>query len=250
VRGGRASDPGPAQYVEILSDNATGKLPLVVGGQAVNLWALTFEKSVPDLASHKPFTSLDCDVVASQAWVRTIAPKHHLKYRTFRAGQASPAVGVIYIPLGSSNTEVQVLRNIRGLSQKELESSAVELLFDDKQFRVINPISLLKAKLANVVELDQTERQDVRHVTILTYCVCHFLKLQVQQYIDTEITARDCVEVCDFAARVISSENAARVAMEYDVDFTNVIPKTELMRIGDPKFENFLSKRLPSLGLA
>lgn len=249
MRSGRASDAGPAEYVEILSDKATGKLPLVVGGQAVNLWALTFEKSAKDLASHKPFTSVDCDVVASQGWVRTIAPKHHLKYRTFRAGAASLAVGVIHIPLASGDTEVQVLRNIRGLSQKELESSAVELLFDGRQFRVINPISLLKAKLANVVELNQTERQDVRHVIILTYCVRGFLKMQLQAYKNKEITARDCVEICDFAAQVISSENAARVAIEYGVDFTNLIPKEDLKRVSEPKFENFLSKRLPSLGL-
>lgn len=249
MRSGRASDPGPTEYVEILSDKATGKLPLVVGGQAVNLWALTFEKSAKDLASQKPFTSLDCDVVASQAWVRTVASKHHLKYRTFRAGGASLAVGVIYIPLESGNTEVQVLRNIRGLSQKQLESSAIELLFDDRQFRVINPISLLKAKLANVVELDQAKRQDVRHVIILTYCVCGFLKMQLQDYKNKEITARDCVEICDFAAQVISSDNAARVASEYDVDFRNVIPKKDLKRVSESKFENFLSKRLPSLGL-
>jgi hypothetical protein len=249
VREGRTGDHGPQEYSDILSDDALGELPLIVGGQAVNLWALIYEKSERMLAAHRPFTSVDCDVVANQDWVRDAAAKHHLKFRTFKAGQASPAVGVIYIPLSSGDTELQVLRSIRGVTRKEIELAAVQLLFNGREYRVLNPISLLKAKIANVLELNQRKRQDVRHVIILGLCVTGFITEQIRSYKKEKITARDCVEICEFAARVITSKEAARVANEYGIDFKNVIPAKELLRTNEPKFRNFVQKRLPSLGL-
>jgi hypothetical protein len=249
VSQGRTGDHGPQDYLDILSDEALGELPVIVGGQAVNLWALIYEKSQRALSSHRPFTSVDCDVVADQDWVRQAATKHDLKFRTFKAGQASPAIGVIFIPLASGDTELQVLRNIRGLTRKEMESSAVQLLFDGRQFRALNPISLLKAKIANVLELNQKDRQDLRHVTILGLCVTGFLREQIRLYKKGEITGRDCVEICDFAAQVITSQNAVRVASEHGVEFAEIIPTSELLRTKEPKFRNFVEKRMPSLGL-
>jgi hypothetical protein len=105
----------------------------------------------PELEKFRPFTSKDCDVVASSEWTRKIADQHGLKWRTFRAGQASPAVGVIYIPLPKNETgEVQVLRDVMGLNRKEIQQATSTVEMDGKFYQIVDPIALLKAKLSNI----------------------------------------------------------------------------------------------------
>lgn len=92
----------PTYYHYLLTETVGDEQAVLVGGQAVNLWALVFLNDEPELKKCRPFTSKDCDVVASTEWTRKIADQYRLNYRTFRAGQASPAVGVISIPLSKN----------------------------------------------------------------------------------------------------------------------------------------------------
>jgi hypothetical protein len=158
----------PTDYQQVLTDPINDEQPLIVGGQAVNLWALAFLNSEPELERFQPFTSKDCDVVASKNWIYQIAEKYGLEAHTVRAGQASPAVGFIVIPLAKKETtEVQVLRAVAGLSNKELRESTSRVDFNGKVYRVIDPIALLKAKLNNVRYFDQKDRNDIQHVHTL-----------------------------------------------------------------------------------
>jgi hypothetical protein len=50
----------PQDYAHLLSSSEQGEFPVLVGGQAVNLWALLFLDEEPSLGQFLPFTSSDC----------------------------------------------------------------------------------------------------------------------------------------------------------------------------------------------
>ncbi|MEY2880478.1 MAG: hypothetical protein RLZZ15_2858, partial [Verrucomicrobiota bacterium] len=60
----------PAEFAEILS---TGDLPLIVGGQAINIWAESYAGRVAGLEGFLPFTSRDADIHGSRAQAEAIA---------------------------------------------------------------------------------------------------------------------------------------------------------------------------------
>jgi hypothetical protein len=69
--------------------------PLLVGGQAVNLWAQVFLGERPELGALRPFVSRDCDVVGDVAMLQGLAGTGQWKATFSRKGQASPVVGFL-----------------------------------------------------------------------------------------------------------------------------------------------------------
>lgn len=97
----------------------------------MNFWALRFLDAEPELNDFSPFLSGDCDVVASANWLRDAGIKHGLSYRTFKAGQASPAVGWIRLPSANNREiELQVLRDVHGLPRAEAIAATFDVMFE------------------------------------------------------------------------------------------------------------------------
>lgn len=226
-----------------------GELPIVIGGQAVNLLAILFLNDEPELTKFSPFLSGDCDVLASANWLRTTAEKHTLSYKTFRAGQASPAVGWIRLPGGEKGEiELQVLRDVLGLTQKEVSNSAFDVMLDGKPVRVLTPMKLLEAKIANLLKIPQEGRHDLEHVQILIHCVRAALRKEIGLMDKGETTARNCINVLEGTVRLITSDDARSVAGKFGVDFTKAIPLAEIRAREEAPFRNFAEKRLGRLG--
>ncbi len=66
---------------------------------------------------------------------------------------------------------IEVINSVNGLTSEDLADPDLLELRPGQVYRVPSPIILLKAKLANATQLDQTRRQDVRHVQMLIPCV-------------------------------------------------------------------------------
>ena len=238
----------PEDYVNLLSSPEQGEFPVLVGGQAVNLWALLFLDEEPSLGQFYPFTSLDCDVVATATWLQRVAEKHGFPYKLFRAGQASPAVGSIYLPVGGKyEIELQVLREIAGLTKDAIADAAFKIEFKGKPLRVLNPTALLKAKITNLHILPQKDRHDFQHVQILIRCIHAALKRQIALLDEGAITARKCVNAFEAVARVITSSEAKSVAEKFGIDFKQAFPLGKLNGRKESQFGNFIQKRLPSI---
>jgi hypothetical protein len=152
--------------------------PLLVGGQAVNLWAQVFLGERPELGALRPFLSRDCDVVGDVAMLQGLAGTGQWKVTFSRKGQASPGVGFLSGKDECGNDLViEVLHTVRGLGPKDLEQEAV-VDIEGKRYRTLSPVLLLKAKLANYLELPQREagidRNDLKHLRILVPCVAGY----------------------------------------------------------------------------
>lgn len=140
----------------------------IVGGQAVNIWAITYldsnEESRTSLGSH------DLDVLARMkvaeiiaalpSWKNEKPPMWSFDRRLLRLTSRAEDGRVLV---------VEVLSKVHGLDKEDLEA-VVEVEKDGVKYRALDPVAMLKAKVANVRELDQAgppPRQDRAHLHII-----------------------------------------------------------------------------------
>jgi hypothetical protein len=163
----------PADFAPLL---ATDKPLLLVGGQAVNLWALYYRDRTVELA---PFVSRDADVLGDRETLKTLGKLAGAKPQFFPLRPPSNEVGVVIAKDASGRPLlIEVLRHVHGVSDKELREPSYTLAIGDGQIQVQvpGPIALLQAKIANVADLKQTGRQDARHVLILARLMPGYLE--------------------------------------------------------------------------
>jgi len=156
-------------FREILSNPIDGQLPLLVGGHAVNLWALSYQKRIGrEMDQWLPLTSKDLDVFGTLAVLEGMKARFGGKYRL--SGPRSPVIGQMLVTLVGVERQIDVLREVYGLQRQELAGEAVILKIDangeSHAIRVLPAIPLLQAKIANLANLDQANRNDFKHVNL------------------------------------------------------------------------------------
>src|SRR6266849_10151998 len=153
--------------------------PLLIGGQAVNLWAQVFLKDIPELEELKPFLSKDCDLFGSQELLLQLAQKTKWRVIFSPKGQPSPVTGyLMHTDAQGQSLLVEVLYSVKGLTLEELQREVLVRL-GNRTYKTLSPVTLMKAKLANFVELPQNtpgqERNDLKHIRIIIPCVAAYL---------------------------------------------------------------------------
>jgi hypothetical protein len=149
----------------------------IIGGQAVNVRAITYL----DPAHSRPagFGSHDLDVLARTQASRIIAALPGWRYEktplwAFTDGRV---LRLMSRAEDGRDLVVEVLTSVRGLDRGDLEA-VVQIKQDDVTYRLLDPIAMLKAKPANIREIDQEgppPRQDRAHLQIIAKCVPPFL---------------------------------------------------------------------------
>lgn len=220
--------------------------PLLIGGQAVNLWAKVMLQQVPELDRLQPFLSKDCDVYGTSDFLLRHASTKPWKVTFSKKGQPSPVVGYLYAEKTRGKPLlVEVLYSVKGLTPKDVTKvSEVEL--DGKTYRTLNPVTLLKAKLANYTELPQNtpgqERNDLKHIKILVPCVSNFIS-QAHARVQNAQQERKLVDLLEETLQVIRSERAVRTAHEQEINFMICFPPA-LSSSTHSRIQNFYTKHL------
>jgi hypothetical protein len=200
--------------------------PLIIGGQAVNLWALTFSGSLPQLRELRPFVSRDLDIVGDRELVGKIAAATGFKH-TF-SGRRSATLVVGYLKGKDPNGDeilIEVLHGVNGLNPSEIQKHRVFLELDGKKYLTLDPPALLKAKIANANELNQASRQDVHHVRILTHCVAGYLHREHEGAAAGSMSQRDLVKLLQFVRSTVTEEAGQRIAKRHGIDFALCFPE-------------------------
>lgn len=237
----------PRRPDEFASYLKTPEPVLVVGGQAVNLWALYFGDVTADLA---PFVSADADVLGNRETLESLGRVAKTKPQFFPLRPPSNEVGVVTIPGSDGNTLlVEVLRSVHGVTEAELRNPAYLFELGEARTRVLvpGPIALLRAKVANAHDLDQTGRQDFRHVQILARILPKYL----QQLADTAaskspgaLTDRTVVDYAETLLKLLREPKSKKVFGELGIPrtalFLGLVTPPYL-----PKLGQFLKIRLP-----
>lgn len=230
--------------------NAAGVTPVVVAGQAVNIWGKVLRDWNREHFPHKPkiddlipLTSEDMEILrttgtsAVDQFTGVIGKPDAVDPFAKAAG---PDYKTIYLRNAEGSFKIQVLAWVNGLDNKEIEKRTVLLDLGQRKATVLvpDPIVLLTGKIANLHRLDQKHRQDFKHVQILINCV-HAVIGQTAQAPDGTRNALNLIKRFQELAR---SKYARDVQKKYSIDWNHCIP-IEVIRVESatkPELKNFL----------
>jgi hypothetical protein len=228
---------GFADIADVASTPSAGVLPIIVGGQAVNVWAIFYLPRVGNLLQlHAPFVSKDLDLYGPREILDDLSKRYGVPVTL--SPPRFPAIGQVVISKGDKVLKVELLNNIRGISHPGTEN-AVDLRVEGIDLRVLDAISCLKAKIANAADLEQTDRQDVKHVKIMKICAREFVKdilARAEQKLDTERGVVDCLGDLQDTLR---SANAQKANQKWGISFKDVMPMEAIQQSILPKVQNF-----------
>ena len=230
----------------------TKPLPLVIGGQAVNIWACYFASTNEKLQRMQPFTSKDCDLFGNAETLQHVASVTGWGVSCSPKGKASPVVGFVSgTDSKGAKLTIEVLYSVRGLNSDDLKQGVLVQL-DHREYKTLSPIALLKAKVANLCELPQKQsgghRDDLRHVEILVPCIAGYIAEAYKRLEEGQISERGLVNMLEATRRVLTAENANKVRDQYQVDFSGCFPQS-IRNSSVARIKNFCDHRMPSLGI-
>lgn len=242
-----ASEVG--DFKQVLSTSINGQLPLLVGGHAVNLWAEVYRERIgPELERWLPLTSKDLDLFGTTDLLDALKKEFGGAVRL--SGPRSPVVGQLVVSFGGIDRKIDVLRDVVGLGFRELssESMIVGMAIDGEiyRIRVLPIITLLQAKIANLAKLDQTTRNDFKHVSIMLLIVREYLCEVVSTAESGILDSRAAIGQLEHFRRVISTPESLKCATEHGIRFDGVWPRDLLTSAKDSRIQNFVKHRLPA----
>lgn len=226
--------------LELIYSEPTGRI-VIVGGQAVNFWADRYVPDKSELLAYRPFTSRDLDLLGNIANAYRLASKTRGVLEKPHRRAASPVLANVEVKAGKVVRSVQFLKSVRGVTNREIDDNAVQFVVGDVKISVADPITMLKAKLHNLVELDQQGRNDRNHVEILRLCVPVFLERQLAAADETDAAARQCLRSIQRILGLSRFPIAGRLGQ---FDWTLLIPISRLRKVRNARLQKFREQQL------
>jgi hypothetical protein len=174
------------EYLVLLRQrDSTGQPFIIVGGHATNFWGEFYSEREPKLKDLLPFVSKDLDLIGTETEAARVAPRigWHLSPPVVGGG---PVQAILSSEPGGEGLAADFLSQIKGVSHDTIIENArdgsvrVPETNETVTVRVLDPVLLLAGKIRNAVDIEQNQpekpRQDVKHITMLTLCVPHFLE--------------------------------------------------------------------------
>jgi hypothetical protein len=233
-----------SEFSDVLS--AVSRLPrdlhvVLVGGHAVNAWAIAFESRIRDsLIPLHPLKSDDLDLCASRSV--TLLLHQELGGKLVLGDVRQIIDGRLVLGSEPDTREIDVLRGIFGVLTQELKST-VPLIVAGHEIQVLAPHVLLKGKLANLLHLDQTNRNDGKHVELMLLVLREFLA-------DSVATAaagneRAVLGLLKDVLDVLNSADGREFCRRFGRSFADILPSNALNASTSAKIQRFAKEYLP-----
>jgi len=154
-----------------LSDilRASGKIAILVGDQALAVWANFYRVALPTELTVN--VTRDADFIGSVDTALAIkASLSNRDWKFYRVSPGAPSPVTAQLTLESSNgiKEIDFLGSIIGIRTDDLRSRAVTLqLPDDLEVTVLHPLDVLASRLHNLAELpEKRNNKGVAHAQL------------------------------------------------------------------------------------
>lgn len=213
---------------------------LLVGGHAVNVWALNYyDRAASEITPHEPLTSSDMDIFATRNALVWLGRELGSEVRF--AGPREIVLGAMEILVEGRPFLLEGLRSVKGVTAQELEGRAL-LVVGGNEILVPLPHVLLKAKLVNALDLDQADRQDIKHAKLLAIVLREYFRDLMDAV--TDDTEREILAIIREAVAVAMSLEARRFGEIHAVAFEDYLPIGE-MRSATPRISSFAGVEFP-----
>jgi len=222
----------------LLSLREAGNIYFVEGGQAVNFWAEYIQSRIPNqaLGLLSPFTSKDCDI-----WINHTAWEHLKRSPRgeLRKGD-SPADGQLGIL--TLKTEplrvVDLMSSVYGIPSRD-HPRLLERVIDDGNIIVMDPIYLFLSKCHCLLGLDQSDRQDARHVRMMALILPEYLSLLINNMEAENLAERAILKEIKLLRKILGTSVCRRALGQLQLDPHTLIPWSVLATCGQETLATF-----------
>lgn len=220
-----------------------GQPYVLVGGQAVNYWAEHYLSQEPELNSLRPFTSEDIDFKGNHDDVQRIAEQLESQANYPPKVALTALAGFVPFQIGNLKSTVEVVRRIPGVSGSA-NTPAIQVEWEGKTLRVLDPISLLACKLELAATVSQVHRRDVPHLKMLVPCVRAFLNEVLQQVELGALPAKEWLKVANRVLKLTTDRRARKIGEKQLINWTEILPLTAIAKSQDEKIRRFHEQQL------
>jgi hypothetical protein len=235
--------------------------PVVVGGQAVNLWAILYLEPGEIQSSSRKYGSHDLDVLSNRdvlALLKRLPDWRFTptKWTVFGSGITARAERVAQ---DGRKLLVEVLHSVAGLEPVDLKHTD-EIELDGTIYRLLDPIAMLKAKAYNFAHFDQTgepPRQDEMHLRIIATCVPIYLsaahdrllELVAQGHAEAAALRRSLSRNLSRTFEILTHKKLLPAIVGAGIDPLSVVPASFRTSV-EPKIARACEFQLPRIAAA
>jgi hypothetical protein len=201
---------------------------VLVGGQAVNYWAMRYRDGTEELAGG-PFTSKDIDLHGSRDIVPICAEVLNGEFRLPTMDDVQVSAGlVLYTDRNGVARQLDILNLVHGLDETSIRQTAVSVpLADGTEVRVMHPLLCMQSRVHNVMTL--SSKYDTPHGLrqLRASIVC--LREYVIEMLDKGGDPREALNIHKTTFRFCTAQIARRLFRTKGIDpFDAVRPHPRL----------------------
>lgn len=228
------------QALPIIADAITDET-ILVGGQAVNLWAVIFEITSADL-----FLTSDIDLVGgvkdAELASRRIKLPNQLHIATQDDVSVNSAVIEVMFPGDDKTRPIDYLMTLYGLDRDKIEASAIEIEINSIKIRVIHPILLMHSKICNLSLKSKRNAESIAQTLLTIEIVREFIKGILES---DEVTVRGVLKQLKYIIEISKTPHGIFAFKNFNIDAIGSIPIAEIAMMTNSAYVNFLEKGLP-----
>lgn len=149
---------------------------VVIGGQALNLWADALLRE-EEYDESGPFTSKDIDFWGKQAAADELSRRLNGKVHLPDAWSTNqPSEAAVIVTLGGKRHQIDFLHKVCGLNTKKFLRRAQEIEINGVTVALLHPIDVLKSREAGVRILRRTDRGAIRQLRAAPIIALRFIE--------------------------------------------------------------------------
>lgn len=237
----------PDQLKHLLQTLHQAQIELIlVGGQAINLWAMQYKQATPAWDTLLPYASVDLDFYGGRIEAVQCGQVLGGQVTLAQNFDPSPNAGVVMVNWHGIPLRIDILASVYGLADAEIASTALEFVGSGPlaalTLKVLHPLLCLESKLKCLQNLDQTTRQDEKHVRLAVLILESFLSEQLAQSLTRQ--------VLNLVERLVDNawtDAGLNAWYRYGIQIETAIPLAQIQTLDNPQWQSFHGIRWPQI---
>ena len=152
---------------------------VLVGGQAINVWANLYLPRIEALRTEGPFTSKDVDFLGDKPAVKECARRLNLGKAIFDAPFAREAPvnsGIVqYVDNAGVERTIDVLSTVLGVNEHDVRKTAARVDIGGQPVRVMHPVLCVQGRGPLILQLGRKDGHTLKQLRASILCAREFL---------------------------------------------------------------------------
>lgn len=219
---------------------------VVVGGQAINLWAMQYAQPDPSWTALQPYSSIDLDFYGGRIEAAQCSEILQGKVTLAKNFDPSPNAGVVLVNWQGQPLRIDILASVYGLADAEVANTALTFRgtaeLEGLVLKVLHPLLCLEGKLKCLQNLDQSGRQDQKH--------CQLAVLILRAFLLEQLWNQPARTVLNFIERIADNawtDAGLQAWYQQEIAIETAIPINAIAQLDQAPWPKFCQIRWPQI---